>query len=208
MTKIARICVFITRQRNMLRKMMISVMTGMTEVTVPCIMSGGGGSESMGHRALESVKLSCTVTPKKLTPSKKVLHRETKRVKIDRTIIISSKLTNRDKIFNNARCNKNIAKMKRTIREKRRKRGMAGRRNGDRGAVSNGDMTINRVWRERGKDTGVVDEVSGGTAVEDVLQQRRLQRHVVKVLSERRGVPRLRRGRGRGVGDGVGVGAL
>jgi hypothetical protein len=65
-------------------------------------MSGGGGSESTGRRALESVKLPRTVTPKKLTPSKKVLHRETKRVKIDRTVIISSKLTNSDKIFNNA----------------------------------------------------------------------------------------------------------
>jgi hypothetical protein len=78
-----------------------------------------------------------------------VLHRETKRVKIDRTVIISSKLTNRDNIFNNARCNKNIAKMKRTIRKKRQKRGISGRRDGDRGAVSNGDMTVNGMWRER-----------------------------------------------------------
>jgi hypothetical protein len=39
--------------------------------------------------------------------------------------------------------------MKRTIREKRRKRGISGRRDGDRGAVSNGDMTINGMWRER-----------------------------------------------------------
>jgi hypothetical protein len=62
---------------------------------------------------LESVKLPCTVTP-----SKKVLHREIKRVKIDGAIIISSKLTNRHKIFNNARCNNNITKIKRTSREK------------------------------------------------------------------------------------------
>jgi hypothetical protein len=72
--------------------------------------------------------------------------------------------------------------MKRTIREKRRKRGMSGRRDGDRGAVSNGDMTVNGMWRERerererGKDTGIVDEVSGGTAVEDVLRRRKLIR--------------------------------
>jgi hypothetical protein len=154
----------------MLGKMTISVMTGMTEATVPCIMSGGSGSESTGHRALESVKLPCTVTPKKLTASKKVLHRETKRVKIDRTVIISNKLTNRDKIFNNARCNENIAKIKRTIREKRWKRGMFRRRYGDRGALSNGYMTVNGMWRERGKDTGIVEEVSGGTAIEDVLR--------------------------------------
>jgi hypothetical protein len=149
MTKRARIYVFITRQRNMLGKTTISVMTGMTETTVPCIMSCGGGSESTGRRALESVKLPRTVTPKKFTPSKKVLHRETKRVKIDRTVIISSKLMNRDKIFNNARCNENIAKMKRTIRKKRQKRGMSGRRDGDRGSISNGDMTVNGMWRER-----------------------------------------------------------
>jgi hypothetical protein len=120
---------------------MISVMTEMTEATVPSIMSGGGGSESTGRQALESVKLLRTVTPKKLTPSKKVLHRETKRVKIDGAIIISSKLTNRDKIFNNARCNKNIAKMKRPIRGKGKKRGMSGRRDRDRRTVSNGDIT-------------------------------------------------------------------
>jgi hypothetical protein len=56
---------------------------------------------------------------------------------------------NRDKIFNNSRCNENIAKMKRTIRKKRRKRGMSGRRDGDRGAISNGDMMVNGMWRER-----------------------------------------------------------
>jgi hypothetical protein len=39
--------------------------------------------------------------------------------------------------------------MKRTIREKRRKRGIYGRRDGDSGAVSNGDMMVNEVWRER-----------------------------------------------------------
>jgi hypothetical protein len=39
--------------------------------------------------------------------------------------------------------------MKRTIRKKRRKRGMSRRRDGDRGAVSNGDMAVNGMWRER-----------------------------------------------------------
>jgi hypothetical protein len=68
----------------------------------------------------------------------------------------------------------------------------ASSRDEDRGVVSNGDMTVNRVWRERGKDTGIVDKVSGGTVVEDILRWRRMQRQVVEVLSERRGVPRLR----------------
>jgi hypothetical protein len=62
------------------------------------------------------------------------------------------------------------------------------------------------VWRERGKDTSIIDEVSGGTAVEDLLWWRRLQHQVVEVLSESRGVPRLRQDRGRGVGDGAGEG--
>jgi hypothetical protein len=38
------------------------------------------------------------------------------------------------------------------------------------GAVSNGDMAINRVWRKRVKDTSVLGEVDGGTAVEDPLR--------------------------------------
>jgi hypothetical protein len=36
---------------------------------------------------------------------------------------------------------------------------------GNRGAVSNGNMMINRVWRKRVKDTGVL-----GAAVEDPLR--------------------------------------
>jgi hypothetical protein len=68
--------------------------------------------------------------------------------------------------------------LKRAIREKGRKRGMSKRRDGGRGTVSNGDMTVNMMWRERerGKDTGVIDEVRSGTAVKDVLRQRGLQR--------------------------------
>jgi hypothetical protein len=40
---------------------------------------------------------------------------------------------------------------------------------GNRGAVSNGNMMINKVWRKRLKDTGVLGEVGGGTDVEDPL---------------------------------------
>jgi hypothetical protein len=45
-------------------------------------------------------------------------------------------------------------------------------RGGDmnRGAISNGNMMINRVWRKRVKDTGVLGEVGGGAAVEDPLR--------------------------------------
>jgi hypothetical protein len=59
--------------------------------------------------------------------------------------------------------------MKRTVRSKRRKRGMTGGGDGNGGAVSNSNMTINRVWRKRVKDTGVFGEVGSGAAVEDPL---------------------------------------
>jgi hypothetical protein len=93
------------------QKTTISVMTGVTEVTVPSIMIGRGHGECTGHWVLERVKLPRTIATKKVTPGK-VLHRKTKRVKIDKTIITNSKLMNKDKIYNYVRCNKDIAKMK------------------------------------------------------------------------------------------------
>jgi hypothetical protein len=41
---------------------------------------------------------------------------------------------------------------------------------GNGGAIFNGDMTINRVWRKRVKDTGVLGEVGRGAAVKDPLR--------------------------------------
>jgi hypothetical protein len=99
----------------MLRKTTICIVTGMTEAMMPNIMRGGGCGESMGRRVLVRIKLPRTIASKKFTPRKNVLHRKTKRIKIDGAIIISSELTNGDKIFNNAGCNKNITKMKRTV---------------------------------------------------------------------------------------------
>jgi hypothetical protein len=127
---------------------MISVMTGVTVVTVPNIMGGGGRGESTGHRTLKGRKLPRTIAPKKLTPGRKVLHRKPKRV-IDRTIIIRSKLTDKYKILNYARCNKDITEMKLTIRGKKREESMPKRGNGNRRAVSNSNMAINRVWKDR-----------------------------------------------------------
>jgi hypothetical protein len=43
---------------------------------------------------------------------------------------------------------------------------------GNRGAISNGNMTINRLWRKRVKDTGILGEVGGGATVEDPLHGR------------------------------------
>jgi hypothetical protein len=100
----------------MLRKTTICIVTRVTEAMMPNIMRGGGCGESTGRRVLERIKLPHTIASKKFTPRKKVPHRKTKRIKIDGAIIVSSELTNGDKIFYNARCNKNITKMKRTVR--------------------------------------------------------------------------------------------
>jgi hypothetical protein len=60
--------------------------------------------------------------------------------------------------------------MKRTIRLKRRKKGMTGGGDGNGGSISNGNMTINRVWRKRVKDISILGEVGSGVAVEDRLR--------------------------------------
>jgi hypothetical protein len=46
---------------------------------------------------------------------------------------------------------------------------MTGGGDGNGGAVSNGNMTINRVWRKRVKNIGVLGEVGGGATVKDPL---------------------------------------
>jgi hypothetical protein len=91
-------------------------MTGVTEATMPNIMRGGGCGESTGVPGVGNNKAPPYYCIKEVHAEKKVPHRKTKRIKIDGTIIISSELTNRDKIFNNAGCNKNITKMKRRVR--------------------------------------------------------------------------------------------
>jgi hypothetical protein len=95
---------------------MICIVTRVTEMMMPNIGRGGGCGERTGRRVLERIKLPRTIASKKFTPRKKVYHRKIKRIKIDGAIIISSELMNGDKIFNNARCNKNIAKMMRMVR--------------------------------------------------------------------------------------------
>ena len=112
---------------------------------MPSFMSDGGRGEGTGRRRLKGIKLPRTVAPKKLTRDNEVLHRKTKRVKIDRTIVIGSKLTDKNQILNDARCNEDVMKMEWTSRKRRRKRCMPGCGDGNGGAVSNSNMTINRV---------------------------------------------------------------
>jgi hypothetical protein len=50
--------------------------TGVTEMMMPNIVRCGGRGESTGRRVLERIKLPYTISSKKLTPGKKVLHRK------------------------------------------------------------------------------------------------------------------------------------
>ena len=54
------------------------------------------------------------VTSEQWTPGSQILHRKTKRVKLNRTKIVSSKLANGKKVVNHLWSNKNIRKIKRT----------------------------------------------------------------------------------------------
>jgi hypothetical protein len=62
---------FMRRQKNMLRKTTICIMTRVSEATMPNIMRGGGCGESTGHRVLERIKLPRTIASKKFTLRKK-----------------------------------------------------------------------------------------------------------------------------------------
>ena len=89
----------------MLREATVSIMAGMTGTTVPHVVRGGErGEGARRRRACECVEIPRTIAPKDLAPGMMVLHRETKRVKSDDAMIISSELTNGNKVFDNARC--------------------------------------------------------------------------------------------------------
>ena len=89
----------------MLREATVSIMAGMTETTVPHVVRGGEhGEGTRRQRACEHVELPRIIALKDIAPGMKVLHREAKRVKSDDAMIISSELTNGNKVFDNARC--------------------------------------------------------------------------------------------------------
>jgi hypothetical protein len=45
-------------------------------------------------------------------------------------------------------------------------------------------MTLNRVWRKRGKDTDIIGEVGGGSSIEEPFLGGWLSHHVGEVLSK------------------------
>ncbi|GKA31581.1 hypothetical protein Tco_0717886 [Tanacetum coccineum] len=78
--------------------------------------------------------------------SQEILHRKTKRVKFNSAIIIPSKLTNINEVFNDVRSDKYIMKVKRAM----------GRRNNDMSGVSNGNRIIAEKLAEMGRGRELV----------------------------------------------------
>lgn len=61
---------------------------------------------------MDGVERPRAITPDDEPPSKQILHREAKRVKLNGSRVVSSKLVNKHKTLNNIRCHKNVLKMK------------------------------------------------------------------------------------------------
>lgn len=108
--------VFITGNSRSTSKPRKSLMTEVTETLMP---KRGGVGEKSGEarrrrRKVQRVKRPGAIAPDDLVPGGEVLHREAKRVKLDRNGVISSELAHRNKILNQFRSDKNIVKVKGT----------------------------------------------------------------------------------------------
>ena len=103
-----------------------------------------------GSRKPKSVKGPRAVTSEERTPGSRILHSKTRRVKFNRTGVVSSKLANGKKVVNHLRGNKNIRKMERT-----RSRTHGGDRKTR--SITNHDGRRTRgVWgSDRRKDTSI-----------------------------------------------------
>jgi hypothetical protein len=90
------------------------ITTGVTETTMPSHRRGGGcknrwsRGRCSGSRQAKCVERLGAVTPSEKGPGGKILHRETKRVKLHGTRVVSSELTDVKKILNNVGSNKNV----------------------------------------------------------------------------------------------------
>ena len=63
-------------------------------------------------RKAKGVKGPRAIASKEGTPRSQIVHSNTRRVKLDRAGVVSSKLANRKKVVNHRRCNKNVGKTK------------------------------------------------------------------------------------------------
>jgi hypothetical protein len=86
-------------------------MTKMTEAPMPKGGVRGDGGEGAWRRG-DRIEVTRATAPENHGPCPEILHRKTPRVKFNGTEIISGKLTDGNKIFDNARSNKNITKGK------------------------------------------------------------------------------------------------
>ena len=66
-------------------------------------------------RKAKGVKGPRAIASKEGTPRSQILHSKTRRVKLDRAGVVSSKLANRKKVVNHRRCNQNVGKTKRAM---------------------------------------------------------------------------------------------
>lgn len=92
-------------------------------------------------RACVGVKVARAIAPLNHMVCLKVLHRETKRIKLKITEIITSEFTDENQIFNKRSGNKSVSKKKRIARKK----GITVRYNGHLRTVTNNNMLRNRT---------------------------------------------------------------
>ena len=71
----------------------------MTEATVPEGGGGGGDQGVSGRRKVQRVERPGAIAHDHF-PGQEILHRTIRRVKLHRTVVIGSELTNRNKILN------------------------------------------------------------------------------------------------------------
>ena len=89
----------------------------MTKTTVPkgsssIISRGDEGARRRGSRRTKRVQGTGTIAPDDFPLRPKILHRTTKRVKFDRTIIVNGKLAYRNKALNESWRHKHIREIK------------------------------------------------------------------------------------------------
>lgn len=81
----------------------------MTKPSMPDGERGGGQKGAwLEYRWMDGVELPEAIAPDDHVLRSEILHRKTKRVKFDRTIIVNGELANRNKVLNDARRNKNV----------------------------------------------------------------------------------------------------
>ena len=138
-----------------------------------------------GRRLLQGVEIAATVTAEENRPGTKILDRETKRIKFDRNVIVTSEFADRDEIVNKRRGNEDITEMK--WGGGGGDCGVTGALDGHGCAVANYDAR--RTGRRGGEHTSVTGHVRGGAGVENPVLSagwRGLEGEAVERLVERR----------------------